>query len=206
MTRKRQKLHTSKNKGKHLSNRKKTDIVQFKEMGITHRDIAKRIGCSEQTVEYTLYTWAPSRPDDVKLAHARALREMASKVTEKAMLAFECVTKDSMTHDRIEVRDGGGNLTAVNHSGPTGFQNASAGTQMSKQAQDLLDRAEALENPEAQSENTADGLAALLESIKGRATSLHLDIDLTGMEKRLEAAGVEIADADYEVVDEDSEE
>jgi hypothetical protein len=116
--------------------------IQLKHMGYKYNDIALRTHLGYSTIENICTEWAMSNPESVKAARAKALEELAGRLTEKAVLAIESITPDSLTHDRIVHKDKDGNITGVSHSGPTGQQIAiTAGV--------LLDKVTALEGKAA---------------------------------------------------------
>lgn len=215
MSHTRYKSRRPKNKARHkIKPETKELIIQLKAMGLTYNQIVEKTTIGYATCEYIVTKWAPNNPEVVKIARAKALEELASKVNEKAILALEHITPDSLTHDRIVHKDAEGNVTGVSHSGPTGQQIAiTAGV--------LLDKSAALEQKAAQLrgiDQTTLGpsnVTSLLESIKGRVkrlTEINANLDLSQINAKIvefEDAGVLLTDsdeddgylpADYEVV------
>jgi hypothetical protein len=184
---------------KELMTAEKMTIVQLKDMGYTHGQVAKEVGCCEQTVVYTLKNWVPKHPEEVRVARANAVLAYAQKFRGKALEAMENVTKDSMTHDRIEVRDADGNITEVKHSGPTGMQIMTvAGIAIDKAlkldevAQNILNESE------LDTTDSAESVAALVANIAKLSGKLKIEVDLTAIEDN---SSVE---ADYEDITEDN--
>jgi len=191
--------------------------IQLKHMGYKYNEIAQKTLLGYSTIEHICNEWALSNPESVKVARAKALEELAGRLTEKAVLALDSITPDSLTHDRIVHKDKDGNITGVSHSGPTGQQIAiTAGV--------LLDKVTALETKAAALRGetplalSPDSFGALLESIKGRVTKLtaiNANADLSGITARIveltpygddddgtsspeEDSYVSVQDADYE--------
>lgn len=181
--------------------------IQLKHMGYKYNDIALRTHLGYSTIEHICNEWANSNPESVKLARAKALEELAGRLTEKAVMAIDSITPDSLTHDRIVHKDKEGNVTGVSHSGPTGQQIAiTAGV--------LLDKVTALEGKAAVLRGeqplalSPDSFGALLESIKGRITkltSINANADLSQLSIRV----AELGDAQFAnsecVVEEDDD-
>jgi len=133
---------------------------------------------------------------------------LASKVNEKALMALDHITEDSVTHDRIVHKDKDGNITGVSHSGPTGQQIAlTAGILMDKAAQ--MDQRAAALRGEAPLELGPDGFEALKRSVLGRIsklTEITGDVNMgtfTARIMELEHNEEEnVVDADYEEITE----
>lgn len=162
-------------------------IIQMRAMGMTYNQIADKTCIGYASIENTCTKWAQSNPEPVKAARARALEALAERVNEKAVLALEHITPDSLTHDRVEHYDAEGKLVGVSHSGPTGQQIAlTAGI--------LLDKATGLEQKAIAMrggtplEYTPDSFAKLLDSISSRVTRLtqiNTTADLSGIQARI---------------------
>jgi hypothetical protein len=138
------------------------------------------------------------------------MEALAERVSEKALLAIESMTPDSMTHDRIETKDAQGNVVAVQHSGPTGPQLAvMAGILVDKQII-LTDKASQLRGEGPELLNPTD-FAALMASIAERVTRLSevkADIDTGAITARIIELKEQIQDdqsieADFEVLEEE---
>ena len=175
--------HHTRRKGKrrNLNNREKMDICQWRDVGLTYNEIANRIQCSYQTVEYTLTHWAPKNPDRVKQARANALVIMAGQVGEKAQMALDALTPEMLVHDRVEVRNDMGDLVDVRHSGATGIQVANIADRMMAQQQNLMEKAQEIEEDlagEGNETSTAEGIAALTAEILAQAKTLNISVDL----------------------------
>ena len=165
----------------------KETCLQLRAMGHTYNEIAKKTTLGFGTVEYICTKWADAQPEVVKRARARAMEELAARVNEKAVMALNQITPDSLTHDRIEHFDDSGKLVGVSHSGPTGQQIAVAAGILLDKAKVLEDKAAILrgESPTALS---PDSFGALLNSINGRVsrlTQLNANIDLSGITARI---------------------
>ncbi len=161
--------------------------IQYKHMGLTYNQIADKTLLGYSTVENICSVWANNNPDNVKQARARALEELAGKLTEKAVLAIENITPDSLTHDRIVHYDEDGNITSVAHSGPTGQQIAITAGVLLDKVTALEAKASALrgETPLALS---PDSFADLLQSVQGRITKLtaiNANVDLSQIQARI---------------------
>jgi len=157
------------------------DICQWRDVGLTYNEIANRIQCSYQTVEYTLTHWAPKNPDRVKQARANALVIMAGQVGEKAQMALDALTPEMLVHDRVEVRNDMGDLVDVRHSGATGIQVANIADRMMAQQQNLMEKAQEIEEDlagEGNETSTAEGIAALTAEILAQAKTLNISVDL----------------------------
>jgi DNA-binding transcriptional MerR regulator len=179
-----------------LTDKEKLKIIQMRDMGFTLKEITEDIGCNFNTTRHVLKTWAPGNTELVRHARADLLEEFAGKLLGKASQALDYITPESMTHDRVEVRDDEGNLVEVKHSGPTGFQNSNIVGHLTERALKLRESAAALrgEKVEEGPKNIAD-VGALLDSIGKRAKSLNIDIQLEELREEVEA--------EYTVVDED---
>jgi hypothetical protein len=211
-------------KARHKSRRPKTKrnrripthqkelVVQLREMGHTYNEIANKAKLGYGTVENICTKWAPANPDNVKKARAEAMEQLAAVANEKAKMALDHITPDSLTHDRIVHTDDEGNITGVSHSGPTAMQIATASGILIDKSQKLQDRAAIMrgETPASLGPGT---LTALLESIKGKVTRLsqyNADIDTGAIQAHIieleDRADAVYADADYqEVQGEDDE-
>ena len=87
------KYHTKrKGKRRNLNNRERMDICQWRDVGLTYNQVAAKLQCSYQAVEFTLNTWAPRNPELVKRAQAQALVILAGNLGEKAQMALEALT------------------------------------------------------------------------------------------------------------------
>jgi len=166
-------------------------------MGFNQREIAEQVGCSYSCVRYTLKNWAPANTEAVRAARADVLEEFAGKLLGKASEALDHITPESMTHDRIEVRDESGALTEVKHSGPTGFQNSNIVGHLAAQALKLRETASDLRGEKKESGPTNIGdVGDLLESIGKRAKSLNIDIQLDDLREEVEAEYTDVTDVD----------
>lgn len=183
---------------KELKVSEKMTVVQMVDMGITHKEIAKSVGCCEQTVGYIIKNWVPKHPDEVRVARASALREYAQRFRGKALEALESVTKDSMTHDRIEVRNAKGEIVAVNHSGPTGMQIMTvAGIAIDKSLKLEETAAQLLGDGSLGAPDSAESVAALVSSIAKLSGKLKIEVDLSSI------TGTDSVEADYTDITED---
>lgn len=193
---------------KKLTIAEKEKVLQLRYEGYTYNEIALRTNFGYSTIETICTKWPDTNPENVKAARARAAEALALKMTEKAILALDHITPDSLTHDRIEHYDANGKLTGVSHSGPTGLQNSTTAGILVDKAHAMQDRAAQLRGEAPKSLGPSD-FAGLLDSIRGRVSRLtHLNANLdTGA---IEARIVEIENnnaipADYEVVRDDGE-
>ena len=195
---------------KKIPNSTKESVLQLRHMGHTYNQIASKTNLCYQSVEHIITKWAPGNPDRVKKARAKAMEELATRVTDKAIEALDNITKDSMTHDRVEQRDKSGKLIGVQHSGPNAVQLATMYAIMQDKAMGLLDKAAQLrgEGPDTLS---PDDFATLLASIESRVTRLSevkADIDTGQIVARVaelkEVVGdQELIPADYEVLEDE---
>lgn len=177
--------------------------VQYKHMGLTYNQIADKTLLGYSTVENICSVWANNNPDSVKQARAKALEELAGKLTEKAVLAIDNITPDSLTHDRIVHYDKEGNVTGVSHSGPTGQQIAITAGVLLDKVTALEAKASALrgETPLALS---PDSFAELLKTVQGRITkltSINANVDLSQIQARIvELSATPEGEADWEEI------
>jgi len=187
-----------------LSLSKREEIIKLRALGTTYNEIAAKVGCSYQTVEYQLRR-AKHEDDVIKRARAKAYEEMAGQITEKAQQALDKITPDSLTHDRVERRDAEGNLVSVQHSGPTGQQIAVTAGILLDQASKLQDRADRLNDRDIGGDLNPANLRQLVESVGGsikRLQFLNVDIEgLSSLQDRVAELGDRL-EADYEVMDE----
>lgn len=189
------------------------EVVMYREMGLKLREICDRTNLGYGTVEYIL---KKARDDDdlIKRARAQALEKASSVALEKAMAALEHITPDSLTHDRVVRTDDDGNITSVQHSGPTGQQIAVTAGVLLDQAAKQQDRAAMLrgKGPEQLS---PDNVKQLIASIGGRIKRLQLldiDIDAESLQARVAQVSSELGMdnesvevADFEEIHEDPE-
>lgn len=191
-----QKRHSRRRKKRRkLTTRDKMSIVQYREMGHTYNEIADKLQCAFQTVEYTLKTWAKQHPDEVKEARVSALRELAARCNVSALRAIDHITDDSLTHDRVEVRDAEGNITEVKHSGPTGLQIATTAGIMIDKGLKAVELADKLESGLAgASEDSIDDVTEIILRVSNTARKLGVSIDLGD-------SGDDEVPADYEVLE-----
>jgi len=197
-------------KKKRILNSVKEEVVQLKAMGLKYNDIADKTNLGYSTIEHICTKWAPNNPDRVKLARARAMEALAERVSEKALLAIESMTPDSMTHDRVEHHNAEGTLIGVSHSGPTGPQLAvMSGILVDKNIL-LLEKAAKLRGEDQELLNPTD-FAALISRIGDRVTRLtevRADIDTGAIQARIVELSDQIdddtaVDADFEVIEEE---
>ena len=188
-----------------LTDAEKMKIIQLRDIGLPQNEIAHEIGCSRQTVIYTLKNCAPANVESVKKARADVLAEYAGKLMAKATEALDHITPESMTHDRIEVFDEKGELIEVKHSGPTGFQNSNIAGQLINQALKMQDKELELRGERVESGPSGiEDVSKLLESIGKRATSLNIDIKMDELREEVKAVEAEFEDvSEQDGVDED---
>lgn len=190
---------------KELLLHEKMAIVQMVDMGYTHREVATEVGCCEQTVGYTMANWVPKHPEEVRVARAQALIAYARKFRGKALEALECVTKDSLTHDRDEVTDKDGN-TYWRHSGPTGQQIMTAAGIAIDKAIKLDETAQVLlEEGDMSETKTAKTVETLIKSIAKLSGKLRIDVDLSNIKdtESVEAEYVDITEEDPDPLQKD---
>ena len=196
-------------KKRRILNSVKEEVIQLKAMGLKYNDICDKTNLGYSTVEHIVTKWAPNNPDRVLKARAAAMEALAERVSEKALLAIESMTPDSMTHDRVEQLDKEGNVVSVQHSGPTGPQLAvMAGILVDKQII-LTDKASQLRGEGPELLNPTD-FAALMASITERVTRLtevKADFDTGAIQARIIELKEQVQDdqsleADFEVLEE----
>lgn len=187
-------------------------VLQYRSLGVTINDIAKKTLLSYPTVEYILRRYHSESPESAKIARAKALDVLAAKVNEKALMALDHITEDSVTHDRVVTYNEDGTIKSISHSGPTGQQIAlTAGILLDKAAQ--MDQRAAVLRGEAPLELGPDGFEALKSSILGRIsklTEISGDINMGTFKARVlelkndadELAEENMVDADYEEISE----
>ena len=198
-------------KNRHLTNSERLEIVKCRDMGMTINETANKVQCAYQTVEHTMKNWVPKNADRVRDARVASLEELAITMQKKANLAVACITEDSLTHDRIVTRDEDGNIIAAVHSGPTGMQIATVAGIMTDKVMKLRDKADSIresQNPDRAI--TLDSISELVESIRGKAEKLSVNIEIDGITEKLAAAGVDLQQAAVEaqfteIDDEESE-
>lgn len=196
----------ARSKGQRLTVPEKETILAYRYQGMTYNEIAKLIGCSYEAVEYTVNVWAPKSPEKVKLARAKAAEHVADLATNRAILALDAITEDSLKHDRIEHYNDAGELTSVAHSGPTGLQAATTVGILVDKTEKL--RAIGHDLREGRG-NTALGpgdMAALLDQIKGRVariSALQVDFDGESVLARANELGGAVEAEFTEVEDDD---
>lgn len=195
---------------KRIPNRIKEEVLQLRAMGHTRNEVAVKTLLGYSSIEY-IEAQAKNDPEMMRKARAGALIALAGRVNEKALLALEKVTEDSLTHDRVEVRDKEGKLVAVNHSGPNGAQIATAVGILVDKSEKLQDRADQL-LAGTEGALTPEKIGELLDSVKGRISRLSLHTDMGGVQQKLELITknydpgddeAEEIDADYEILDDD---
>ena len=187
-------------------------VIQLKSMGLTYNEVANRAKLGYATCEWICTKWAKDNPDSVKTARAQAMEALAGKLNEKALLALDHITPDSLTHDRIVRRDEDGNVTAVIHSGPTALQSATAAGILLDKSEKAMDKA-AIMRGETPDTLGPGSLHALLDSIKGRMTRLtqvNADIDTGAIQAHIieleDRVSAEDNYTQVEIIEEDSDE
>lgn len=201
-------------KNRNVPNTLREKVIMLRYAGYKWRDICKRTSLSYSTCQ-DIWRKQDKDPEMVVRARAQAIRESAAELAEKASEALGCLTKDSLTHDRIEVRDKDGNIIDIKHSGPNGAQIATAYGILRDKSDKLLSDADALEsmrqNRELAPGRMKEMVAQLSERI-GRLQEVSADLDLSNLTAKIQMIGEAIDDpqdgnneleADYEVVDED---
>lgn len=196
---------------KKIPNWDKEKVIMLRYAGHTLNDIAKKTNFSYQTVEHILRN-QDKDPDMVVRARAAAIRLAAGSILEKSMVALEQITPESLTHDRIEVRDEEGNLKAVNHSGPNGAQIATAYGILRDKADKLLNDADELEARDNRQQLAPGQMKDMLTQLSdriGRLQAVSADIDLSKLTAKINMLGTSIheeVDAEYEIVEDDAPE
>lgn len=175
-------------------------IVQMIDMGHTHKEVAKKVGCCEQTVGYTMKNWVPTHPEEARVARAQATTALAQRFRGIAVDALGQVTKDSLTHDRVEIRDADGKLVGVQHSGPTGQQIMTAAGIAIDKALKLDETSERImADGDVGDTASAKTVADLVASITKLSGKLKIEVDLSDVNQN------ESVEADYETIEDDTD-
>jgi hypothetical protein len=190
-------VQAAKGPGYRMTPEERCEVLVLRHMGFTYPQIADKIGCSSEAANRTVNQWAKKNPDVVGTALAEAKDRMALELLKKGKLAIDYITPDSLTHDRIEVKDEDGNLIAVHHSGPTALQNATA-------AGILLDKANALRADAIDLRSGGDGtgyspdsIRELVKSLGGRVErikKLQIEYETDEVDQLLKAVEAEFED------------
>lgn len=183
------------------------NAIMLREMGHTLKDICNKTQLSYGTVR-DIINKKDDDPDMVKRARARALEAAANAAGEKASMALESITPDSLKHDRIEIRDAEGNLREVKHSGPTAMQNATTYGILTDKAIKLQDRAAEMRG-ERRVELSPDSIGELIGSLLGRIENIenlniNIGSDLSPLKDKLADLQDKAVDAQFEEVDDES--
>lgn len=175
----------------------------YRHMGLTLKVICNKTQLAYNTVR-DIIKKADNDPEMLQRARARALEEAAMQVNEVAMGVLQHITPDSLTHDRIVIKDENGKVIEVKHSGPTGQSNAITFGVLTDKAHKMQERAEELRGG-GHVKLSPDTLSALLDGLStriGNIETLNVNIDLGGLKDRVSTLQSNIVEADYTEVDE----
>ncbi len=207
MSKYRPKSRRRKNKaGKQIKPIAREEVLILREMGLTLPEVCNKTLLGYGTV-VKIISDAENDSDAIRIARAKALERASGMVMEKAAMAFDHLTPDSLKHDRIEELDDAGNLVRVHHSGATAQQIVTTGSIALDQSIKMQKRAEELRANRTET-LTPETVRDLLKDIKGsvvRIKMMDVEFDASAVEQQLEQANVDLdsepVEADYEIVD-----
>lgn len=189
-------------KWRRLTPLEKQEIITLREMGHTYKDIAQKTLFGYSTVEW-ICKKSEQDPEIVKRARADAMARAATETMERAAMALNAITPDSLRHDVVEERDAAGSLVAVRHFGQSALQNATTYGILADKAMKMQDRAEELSGG-ARRDLTPDGVRNLLENLGERVkriSCINVDIDTSGLQDRINDLQKMAVDAEWEEED-----